>query len=134
MSDYPISEYKNLIWVEIKNSVNYTVRIPFWWEDPENLGTADIVKRYFGEYQDDKYQFMLKTMMKEDGIDDFIAASILPFAYDRENGTYCWDESPLGKNGLSGENRLKECYRIIKAANDKRPPSRRFDIPEVDID
>jgi hypothetical protein len=73
-------------------------------------------------------------MMKEDGIEDFIAASILPFAYDRENGTYCWDESPLGKNGLSGENRLKECYRIIKAANDKRPPSRRFDIPEVDID
>ena len=134
MSDYPISEYKNLIWVEIKNSVNYTVRIPFWWEDPENLGTADIVRKYFGEYQDDKYQFMLKTMMKEDGIEDFIAASILPFAYDRENGTYCWDESPLGKNGLSGENRLKECYRIIKAANDKRPPSRRFDIPEVDID
>lgn len=131
---HPISEYKNLCWVELKNSVNYNVRIPYWWEDLNNLGTVDIVKKYFGEYKADKYQFMLKTMMKEDGTTEFIAASIFPFVYDKENNTYAWDKCPFGEKQLSGEERLKECYRVIKAANDKRPASRRFDIPDVAID
>lgn len=134
LSDLPISEYKNIFWVEIRNSANYNVRIPFWWEDPNGLGTADIVKNYFGEYQADKYQFMLKTMMKEDGAANFIAASILPFVYNKENNTYDWDKSLFGEKQLAGEERLKECYRVIRAANNKRPASRRFDIPEVDVD
>ena len=131
---YPISEYKNIFWVELRDNVTYTMRIPFWWEDSKMLGTGDIVKRYFGEYKADKYQFMLKTMLKEDGAENFIAESIFPFTYDKENGTYAWDKAPFGEKQLAGEERLKECYRIIKAANDKRPLSRRFDIPEVDVD
>lgn len=130
---YPIAQYKDLCWVEMKSEANYTVRIPYWWEDPNGLGTADIVKRYFGEYKDDKYQFMLKTIMKEDGAEHFVAASLLPFIYDRTTGTYAWDNSPLGTQQFTGEARLKECYRLIKAANDKRPASRRFDIPEVEL-
>lgn len=131
---YPIAEYKNLFWVEIKNNVNYTVRIPYWWEDPKKLGTGDIVKMYFGEYKSDKYQFMLKTIMKEDGAENFIAESIFPFVYDRENDTYTWDKSLFGEKQLAGEERLKECYRIVKAANNKRPSSLKFDIPDVDVD
>lgn len=135
---YPISEYRNLFWVELRNGVNYEVRIPFWWEDPNGLGTAAIVKKYFGEYDKEtggeKYKFMLNTMMKEDGAESFIAESIFPFIYDKENSTYAWDESQFGTKQLSGEERLKECYRVIKAANKNRPPSRRFDIPDVDID
>ena len=134
MSGTPISEFRNLFWVEMKNNVNYTMRIPFWWEDPQELGTAAVVKKYFGEYKDDKYQFMLKTMLKEDGAGEFIAASILPFVYDAANNTFAWDESTFGTRQLSGEERLKECYRIIKAANDKRPESRRYDIPDVELD
>ncbi len=130
----PISEYKNMFWVEMKNNANYRMRIPYWWEDPNGLGTAEIARKYFGEYKDDKYQFMLKTMMKDDGAGNFIAASILPFIYDKANNRYVWDESPFGKKQLSGEERLKECYRIIKAANDKRPESRRYDIPDVELD
>ena len=98
------------------------------------LGTAAIVKRYFGEYENGKYQFMLKTMLKEDGAGEFNAASLLPFVYDKANGTYAWDEAPLGTKQLSGEERLKECYRIIKVANDKRPTSIRYDIPDVELD
>ena len=130
---YPIAECKDLCWVEMKSDVNYTVRIPYWWEDPHGLGTAGIVKRYFGEYADDKYQFMLKTIMKEDGVEHFVAASLFPFIYDKTTGTYVWDNSPLGTRQLAGEARLKECYRLIKAANDRRPASRRFDIPEVEL-
>lgn len=126
-----IAEFKDLYWVEMQNSMNYTMRIPFWWEDPHGLGTAAIVTKYFGDYSDDKYQFMLKTMMKEDGTENFIAASILPFRYDKEQNRYVWDQSPFGVALLAGEERLKECYRVIKAANDKRPGSRKFDIPEV---
>lgn len=131
---YPISELRNLFWVELRNNVNYNVRIPFWWEDPNNLGTADIVKGYFGEYDSEKYQFMLKTMMKDDGAENFIAESMFPFVYDLENATFTWDTSLFGQQQLAGEARLKECYRIIKTANDNRPKPMRYDIPEVALD
>lgn len=134
MSGYPLSEYKNLFWVQMRNNMNYTMRIPFWWEDPNALGTSAIVERYFGEYKDDKYQFMLKTMLKDDGAENFITESLFPFVYDMESGTYVWDTTPFGKKQLCGEERIKECYRVIKAANDKRPASRRYDIPDVELD
>ena len=134
LTGMPIAEYKSLCWIEMNNSINYTVRIPYWWEDPQALGTADIVKQYFGEYEAEKYQFMLKTMLKDDGEAHFIAASILPFVYDQEQGKYTWDPSPFGVKQLVGEERLKECYRIIKAANDKRPSLKQFDIPDVALD
>jgi hypothetical protein len=41
-------------------------------------------------------------------------------------GTYSWDTTLV-----DGEKRIKECYRIIKAANDKRYS--KFDIPEVEL-
>ena len=72
--------------------------------------------------------------MKDDGEDNFVAESVFPFIYDRENGTFGWDTSTFGKKQLSGEERLKECYRIVKAANDNRPKPLRFDIPEVAVD
>lgn len=134
MMGYPIAGYKERYWVEMRYELNYSMRIPFWWEDPQGLGTADIVKGYFGEYDAEKYQFMLKVMLKEEGASDFVAASIFPFVYDQELGTYAWDKSPLGKAQLAGEERLKECYRIIKAANDGRPGPKKFDIPEVELD
>ena len=127
----PISEYRNLCWVKLDDAANYKVRIPFWWEDPNALGTGEIVKKYFGEYNDEKYQFMLKTIMKEDGADNFITESLMPFVYDKEKNSYAWDKTIFGTKRLAGEERLKECYRLIKAANDSRPPSRRFDIPVV---
>jgi hypothetical protein len=54
--------------------------------------------------------------------------------YDAANATFTWDISLFGTKQLAGEERLKECYRIIKAKNDSRPPSRRFDIPTVALD
>ena len=128
---YTIDQYKKLIWVKMSKSINYLtkevyLRIPYWWEDPDNLGTAEIVKKYFGEYDDKKYQFMLYTMIDADGADNFVTASILPFAI--KNNSYIWDET------VGGEARLKECYKKIKDANDSRPDALgKFDIPEVDF-
>ena len=134
LTGMPLSDYKNLCWVALRNGITYKVRIPYWWEDPNGLGTGEIVRMYFGEYSDEKYRFMLTTMLEEEGSDNFITESILPFIYDVERATYAWDNSPFGEKQLAGEERLKECYRIIKAKNDSRPPSRRFDIPTVALD
>lgn len=125
---YTIDQYKELLWVKIDKETDYIskgvyMRIPYWWEDPDNLGTGEIVKKYFGEYTDDKYQFMIKTMMDYDGIDNFVVATILPFTIEGKG--YGWDET------VGGEERLKECYKTIKAKNDKRPKPLRHDIPEV---
>ena len=130
---YTIGKLKQLFWVQMRNDADYNVRIPYWWDDPHGLGTADIVKHYFGEYDADKYQFMLKTMMKEDGEENFVAASLLPFVRNVDAGTYEWDTTQLGTKNLAGEERIKECYRIIKAKNDSNPPSRRHDFPKLDI-
>ena len=129
-----IAEYKSLYWVQMRSELKYSVRIPYWWEDPQGLGTAAMVKKYFGEYSADKYLFMLKTMMAKEGAEDFVAASLLPFIYDMEQGTYVWDPSPLGKNQLVGEERLKECYRIIKAEYALWEGSVNYEIPDVDLD
>lgn len=144
MSGLPLEEYWNLFRVAIKNDVIYTfvdkvedkvnVGIPFWWSDPKYLGTAQEVKKYFGEYDAGKYQFMLVTMSVEDGIDDFLAASLFPFVYVKESRSFAWDDTPFGKDRLSGEARLKECYRIIKAANDDLLPDRRYDFPDVELE
>ena len=113
-------------------TADYTgVKQPFWWEDPKGLGTADVVKKYFGEYERKKYLFMIKEVAKVEDVDTFIAASLFPFVYDPETGTYSWDSTPIGPNQLAGEERIKECYRIIKAANDKRYT--KYDIPEVEL-
>ena len=36
---YTIDQYKDLSWVKIEANTNYTgyLRIPYWWEDPDNL-------------------------------------------------------------------------------------------------
>lgn len=142
MSGAPLSEYRNMFKVEIRREVDYfkqdkdtlMLKRPFWWDDPKLLGTAAVVKKYFGNFSYRKYQFMLITMSEEDGTADFLAASIFPFVYDSENRSFVWDKTPFGKKGLAGEERFKECYRIIKAANDLLRPSRRYDIPDVELE
>ena len=132
---YPISTYKERFWVEMRN-VTYDVRIPFWWEDPNGLGTGEIVKKYFGEYNDYKYMWMLQTMLAEDGSEEFVAASLLPFI--RKGNGYTYDQITVGNEQLEGEVRLKECYRIIKAKYDAIKSSKIKEkigiIPEVPID
>lgn len=127
-----LAEYKERCWVKMQKKV-YTLRIPYWWEDPQGLGTGEIVKKYFGDYTEDKYQFMLMRIMEVDSPENFMAASLFPFV--KEGDRYVWDDTPFGQEDrqLSGEERFMECYRIIKEKNDALPPSLKFDIPEVEL-
>ena len=124
---YTISECKEEIWVKIYPNESYTdvdkkeyLRKPYWWEDPDSLGTAKIVEEYFGEYNHRKYQFMLITMINIDGEDDFNAASILPFKKD--GNKWAWDEE------AGGEARIKECYEIIKDEYENLPSKKQKEI------
>ena len=134
---YPISTYKERFWVEMRKDVTYDVRMPFWWEDPNGLGTGEIVKKYFGEYNDYKYMWMLQKMLEKDGSEEFVAASLFPFICNEEGNGYTYDQVTVGNEQLDGEERLKECYRIIKAKYDTSPDGIKEKIgiiPEVPID
>ena len=120
---YTIDQYKELIWVKMDRAIEYVgndiyVRIPYWWEDPDNLGTGEIIKKCFGEYNDAKYHFMIMALIEEaekNGLEnDFVVASMLPFAIDGDS--WGWDETVRGvKEAVGGLATLKECHEIITA-------------------
>lgn len=129
---YTIDKYTEKMWVQIyfsntyvNDSYNY-LRKPYWWEDPDQLGTAEIVTEYFGEYSNKKYQIMLKAMINAEGEENFNAASILPFKI--EGDKWNWDET------VNGRARLIECYKTIKAYNEGLSSKNRVEIPEVSED
>ena len=125
-----LADYDTLSVVKLRTTGTYSkASQPFWWSAPDSLGSAAVVKKYFGEYELNKYLFMIREMAKVEDDETFIAASIFPFFL---NGDTCnWDPTPIGPNQLVGEERIKECYSIIKAANDGR--TKPFDIPEVEL-
>ena len=125
-----LADYDTLSVVKLRTSGTYSkASQPFWWSAPDSLGSSAIVKKYFGEYALNKYLFMIREMAEVESTEPFIAASIFPFVL---NGDTCnWDPTPIGPNQLAGEDRIKECYRIIKVANDER--TKPFDIPEVEL-
>ena len=125
-----LADYDTLSVVKLRTSGTYPkASQPFWWTAPDSLGSAAAVKKYFGEYALNKYLFMIREVAKVEDEEPFIAASLFPFVLDGD--TCAWDPTPIGPNQLTGEERLKECYRIIKAANDKRYS--KFDIPELEL-
>ena len=109
-SGYPIQEYKDSCWIEmiVNNINNYNVIQPYWWEDPDSLGSAELVEKYYGEYSEDKYKFMIMSMIGNDGSENFVAAKMFPFIRNLETNTFEWDSS------IGGEDCIKECYDIIK--------------------
>ena len=109
-SGYPIQEYKDSCWIEmiVNNINNYNVIQPYWWEDPDSLGSAELVEKYYGEYSEDKYKFMIMSMIGNDGSENFVAAKMFPFIRNLETNTFEWDSS------IGGEDCIKGCYDIIK--------------------
>lgn len=107
---YPISQYKELFWVEI-GSGNFDMRIPYCWEDPDNLNMKSFVERYYGEYSDKKYQWMIKRILAHDDIDpdNFVIAEIFPIKANLTDYSWSWDNTVEG----GGEARFKQIYQIV---------------------
>jgi hypothetical protein len=126
-----LADYDTLSVVKLSTRSYPNASQPFWWSAPDSLGSAAVVKKYFGEYEHKKYLCMVREMQEVENTEPFIAASIFPFVL---NGDTCnWDPTPIGPNQLAGEDRIQECYGIIKAANDKLREELRYDIPEVEL-
>ena len=127
----PVSEYKERSWMEMTlsfiNDYKNVVK-PYWWEDPDNLGTKEVIEHYFGEYNQDKYGYMLQWI-KLQFKSEFVPAMIFPFIRNIDTNSYSWDLE------AGGEEFMQECYRIIKAKYDKSPTNIRnkFSLPELDI-
>ena len=127
---YPIAEYKEHCWVQARAGVKYNLRIPYWWDSPDSLGresAAGKIGDFYGKYSDEKYQFMITTMMNTEGPEKFITESMFPLSINQEDGSLGWDGS------VGGEERLNECYRIIKDAYDEFAEYLNFTIPERDF-
>lgn len=137
-SGYPISEYKERCWVEIKRkNINaYKVLTPYWWEDPNKLGTANIVKSYFGEYSDEKYRFMMNKMIEALSSENFVVAEMFPFILNKEKNSFTWDNIERDGNIVNGEDYIKECYKIIKSGYDSASKGIKdmFSFPELNLE
>lgn len=129
---YPISDYKDSCWVKMETkNMNYykNVAVPYWWSDPDGLGTAEIVKGYFGEYSEAKYKFMMQYIIEKEGSENFVAARMFPFILDTDTRSYQWDEA------AGGEEYMKECYKTIKKVYDEWPIFHSsFSFPELDLE
>lgn len=109
--------------------VDYDVVQPACWT--EGYETYDLVAKYYGDYSDEKYKFMLKTWLAyTTNTDDFAFVQLFPVYYG-----YNWEVDSNGAfydSEMGGEDAIKECYRVIKAEYDKDPGSHNFTFPVVE--
>jgi len=110
--------------------VDYDVVQPECWQSYNE--TYDLVAKYYGEYSDEKYKFMLKTWLAyTDNTEDYAFVQLFPVYYG-------WDSSYSNQgtffdDSLGGEYGIKECYQVIKAEYDKNSSAYSFTFPEVEI-
>lgn len=111
------------------SDIDYDVVQPECWQTYND--TYDYVAKYYGEYSDEKYKFMLKTWLAyTDNTDDYAFVQLFPVYYGWDstwtNQTALYDEE------MGGEDAIKECYRVIKAEYDKNPDAYNFSFPDVE--
>lgn len=115
----PGSSYKSEFYVPMFADMDYDVVAPASWVEP---GTAaDMVKKYYGEYSEAKYKFMIKAWLKEKG-SDFVLNQLFPIM--NEWGSISWDSS------LGGEETIKACNKLFR--REVAGGSYAFTFPEVE--
>lgn len=112
------STYKNNFFVPMFGNLSYVLVKPAAWGDDQ--GGADMIKRYYGEYSPEKYEFMIKTWLSHKGA-DFVLNQLFPVM--NEWGNVSWDSS------LGGENAIREINRVMRTALEGQAHS--FTFPEI---
>lgn len=121
---YNASDYRKELWVPIFSGVDYPVVKPIAW----NGASAALLEKYYGEYSDEKYKFMISAMLAAKGTDNFVLVELFPVQVVwTDSGTQesRWDTS------IGGESKIRECYRIIREAYDENPSAYNFDFPVI---
>lgn len=121
--------------VAMSPTVDYDVIQPGCWKEYDDYGdkclTYEYVKKYYGDYSDEKYKFMIKTWAAyTTNTEDLVFVQLFPiysgWKEDWSGMEAKWDE------GLGGEAAMKECARVIKAEYDKNPSAYNFTFPTVE--
>lgn len=99
------STYKSNYYVPMFADIDYDVVKPAPWGDTQ--GGAAKVKKYYGEYSDEKYKFMIRVWLQKQG-KNFVLNQMFPIM--NEWGSVSWDSS------LGGENRMKTCNKLFREA------------------
>lgn len=123
---YQGSDYKRNAWVPFFPETDYRVVAPKCWTDsPE---AKPMIERYYGEYSEAKYKFMLKIWAEANPGDKFCIVDMFPvgFSYNKEGKPEAtWD------NTIGGEAQIKRCYQLFKQEYDKNPGAYNFTFPEM---
>lgn len=133
MQQMPGMYYRNYYWIPMFKDIDYEVHQPACWADPDG---GALLSKYYGEYSDAKYKFMIRTWLERQG-NNFVLVQIFPvmveWDYSLQIPVVLWDES-LDPNFESGENVIKECYKAFKEEYDKNPSAYDFEFPEVSLE
>ncbi len=122
---YAGAGYRSYCWVPMFEDIDYEVIRPGAWS---RSSTSALLQRYYGEYSEEKYKFMIKTWLKHKGTQDFVLVQMFPvkFTWGDTDEVGMWDDS------INGEEQIKECYRVFKAAYDQLTDAS-FTFPEVSL-
>ena len=71
---------------------------------------------------------MIKTWLEKQGTDNFVLIQMFPIRLADDWWSAKWD------NSIGGEDQIKECYKVFKAAYDAAPAGTySFTFPELNL-
>lgn len=119
----PSNVWKQRCWFPLLKDTDYEVVKHSAWSAPFS---SEKVKKYYGEYSEAKYKFMIKTWLEKVGESNFFIGDIFPIAlmYTNTGIESVWDTN------LGGEERIKECNALFKSKAEETGQS--FSFPNVE--
>lgn len=113
-------------WIPMIPGMEYEVWQPACWAD---AGCAALLEKYYGDYSDSKYEFMINTWLSRVGTANFVLVQMFPVrnAWKDQGFVAEWDMS------IRGENAIKECYKAFTDEYKKNPSAYDFTFPDVSL-
>ena len=121
------SQFSKNCWFPMFPNIEYEVVQPDCWTD-WGIGGGQKPTKYYGEYSDEKYRFMISAWLEHCIATDkeFMLWQLFPLVIDWGVFDSVWDDA------AGGEETIKECYKVIKAAYDAAPSGTySFTFPEL---
>lgn len=112
-----ITAFEKGCWYPMYDDIDYNVVQPECWKST-GLGGGTIPTKYYGEYSDEKYKFMIKVWIKRQNSlgNKFMLWQMFPL-----RGTWTSTTEVDFEDKAGGEDAMKECYKAFKEAYDAAP-------------
>ncbi len=108
----PASQFKEQFYIAMFEDIDYDVIQPEWWS-ASGPGNGEKPNKYYGEYSEEKYKFMIKNWIKKQGADNFELMQMFPLSWNW--ATVEWDAN------LGGEEGMKACAKFFKETYEQAP-------------